>query len=123
MYDADVTVTAGGGGAGLVFRATSPATGTDSYRGYYAGITPAGQVILGKADNNWTRLGAASLSITPGTLYHLRVEAVGASLKVLVGDLATPRITVTDATYAAGSSGVRVYNAAAAFDNVSVTNR
>jgi hypothetical protein len=123
VYDADVTVTSGGGDAGLVFRATSPAVGTDSYRGYYAGISPAGQVVLGKANNNWTRLGAASLSVAVGTRYHLRVEAVGTSLKVFVNDMANPRITVTDGTYAAGSSGVRVYNAAAAFDNLAVTNR
>lgn len=123
VYDADVTVTAGAGDAGLVFRATSPAVGADSYRGYYAGITPAGQVILGKANNNWTRLASAPLAVTSGTRYHLRIEAIGTSLKVFVNDMTTPKITVTDATYTAGATGVRVYNAAAAFDNVAVTNR
>jgi hypothetical protein len=106
-----------------VFRATSPTVATDGYRGYYAGITPAGQVILGKANNNWTRLAAAPMAVTVGTRYHLRVEAIGSSVKVFVGDMSTPRITVTDATYATGATGVRVYNAAAAFDNVVVTNR
>lgn len=123
VHDADVTVTSGAGDAGLVFRATSPAVGTDSYRGYYAGITPAGRVILGRADNNWTQLGAAPLTVTPGTRYHLRVEAVGPSLKVFVNDMTNPKITVNDGTFTAGSTGVRVYNAAAAFDNVAVTGR
>jgi hypothetical protein len=44
------------------------------------------------------------------------VEAVGASLKVFVNDMVNPKITVTDGTYTAGSSGVRVYNLA-------ITNR
>jgi hypothetical protein len=123
VHDADVTITSGAGDAGLVFRATSPAVGTDSYRGYYAGITPAGRVILGRANNNWTQLAAAPLSITPGTRHHLRVEAVGTSLKVFVDDMTNPRITVTDGTFTAGASGVRVYNAAAAFDNLAVTKR
>ncbi|MEV6491359.1 glycoside hydrolase family 43 protein [Actinoplanes sp. NPDC051633] len=122
-YDADVTVTAGSGDAGLVFRATALAVGADAYRGYYAGITPAGRVILGRAAGNWTQLGSAPLTVTPGTPYHLRVEAAGTTLKVFVNDMTTPRITVTDSTHASGASGVRVYNAAASFDNVAVTNR
>ena len=120
-YDADVTVTSGAGDAGLVFRATGAAVGTDSYRGYYAGITPAGRVVLGKANNNWTQLGAASMTITPGTRYRLRVVTSGTTIRVYVNDMATPRITVTDGSYASGRTGVRVFNAAAAFDNVAVT--
>ncbi|WP_432993348.1 family 43 glycosylhydrolase [Dactylosporangium sp. CA-233914] len=119
-YDADVTVTSGGGDAGLVFRATGAATGTDAYNGYYAGISPAGRVVLGRAANNWTQLGSANLAVAVGTTYHLRVTAVGSSIKVYVDDLANPRISVTDATYAAGADGVRVFNAAAAFDNVAI---
>ncbi|MFG1606838.1 glycoside hydrolase family 43 protein [Actinoplanes sp. NPDC049265] len=122
-YDLDVTVTSGVGDAGLVFRATSLATGADAYRGYYAGITPAGRVILGRANNNWTQLGAASLPVVAGQRYHLRVVAAGSSIKVYVDNLTTPKITVTDTTYASGASGARVYNAAAAFDNVVVTNQ
>ncbi|GAA3733737.1 hypothetical protein GCM10022225_14980 [Plantactinospora mayteni] len=122
-YDLDVTVTSGIGDAGLVFRAANVGTGTDAYRGYYAGITPAGRVILGRADNNWTLLGSAPLPVVAGQRYHLRVVAGGSSIKVYVGDLTSPKISVTDATYPSGKSGVRVYNAAAAFDNVAITNQ
>jgi beta-xylosidase len=119
-YDADVTVTAGSGDAGLAFRVTSPATGADAYNGYYAGISPAGRVVLGRAANNWTQLGTANLTVAVGTTYHLRVTAVGSSIKVYIDDLANPKISVTDGTFAGGADGVRVYNAAAAFDNVVV---
>jgi hypothetical protein len=120
-FDADVTVTAGSGDAGLVVRATSPSVGMDGYRGYYAGITPAGRVVLGRADNNWTQLGSAQLPIAIGVRYHLRVETAGTSLKVFVNDMTKPVIAVRDATFTSGSSGVRVFNAAAAFDDVVVS--
>ncbi|GHJ48077.1 hypothetical protein Cs7R123_54190 [Catellatospora sp. TT07R-123] len=119
-YDADVTVTSGSGDAGLLFRTSGAAVGTDSYNGYYAGISPAGRVVLGRAANNWTQLATTALTVAVGTSYHLRVTAVGTSIKVYVDDMATPKISTTDATYASGGDGVRVFNAAAAFDNVSV---
>ncbi|WP_433061249.1 family 43 glycosylhydrolase [Dactylosporangium sp. CS-033363] len=119
-YDADVAVTSGTGDAGLVFRATGLGSGTDAYSGYYAGISPAGRVVLGRAANNWTQLGTANLTVAVGTTYHLRVTAAGSSIKVYVDDLTTPKISVTDATFASGADGVRVFNAAAAFDNVAV---
>ncbi len=118
--EADVTVTSSAGDAGVVFRATQPAVGTDSYRGYYAGISPAGRVVLGRAANNWTPLGSAPLTVTPNRPYRLKVEAVGSTIRVYVDDLSTPRITVTDATYASGATGVRVFNTGARFDNVVV---
>jgi hypothetical protein len=119
-YDADVTVTSGGGDAGLTFRVTNPAGGADAYNGYYAGISPAGRVVLGRAANNWTQLGSATMPVTAGTSYRLRVTAIGASIKVYVNDMVTPKISVTDGTFASGSDGVRVFNAAAAFDNVAI---
>ncbi|WP_033343120.1 family 43 glycosylhydrolase [Catenuloplanes japonicus] len=123
VYDVDVTIGSGPGDAGLVFRAGSPAVGVDAYRGYYAGITPRGQVVLGKADNNWTQLGLANVPITPGTRHHLRVQTSGTTITVFVDDLTTPRITVTDGSFTSGKSGVRVYNTSASFDNVVITNR
>jgi GH43 family beta-xylosidase len=118
-YDADVTIESGSGDAGVVFRATQPAVGTDSYRGYYAGLTTTGKVVLGKASNNWTQLAAAPLTVRPGTSYHVRVETAGATIKVSVDG--TLRLTVTDSTWTSGANGVRVFNTAAAFDNVAVT--
>ncbi|MBT3149453.1 family 43 glycosylhydrolase [Streptomyces sp. CHD11] len=118
--EADVTVSARGGDAGLTFRVTAPAVGTDSYRGYYAGIGADGKVVLGRVDNGWTPLRTVPLRIDPGSTHRLRVTAVGSSLKVYVDDMRTPRISVTDATFPTGANGVRVFDTAATFDNVAV---
>jgi hypothetical protein len=50
------------------------------------------------------------------------VQTAGTSIKVFVNDMTTPLIDVRDGSYASGSSGVRVFNAAAAFDDVAVSN-
>ncbi|MBP2328040.1 hypothetical protein JOF56_008425 [Kibdelosporangium banguiense] len=122
-YDADVTLRSANGDGGVVFRVTQPTTGPDSYRGYYAGITASGQVLLGKADNSWTPLRTVPMPVRPGARYHLRVEAVGPTIKVYADDMSTPKIVVTDTSYSSGANGVRVYNTAASFDNISVSHR
>lgn len=123
-YDADVTLAPGedgGGDAGLIFRAARPAVGVDSYAGYYAGIGPAGEVVLGRADDGvWTPFESARLPLPTGSEHHLRITAIGSAIEVYVDDMATPAISVTDATYESGANGVRVFDTAAAFDNVSV---
>jgi hypothetical protein len=120
VQDTTVTVTSGAGDAGVVFRVTQPAVGADSYRGYYAGISTRGRVLLGRAANSWTLLKDAALPVVPGQRYHLRVTASGADLRVYVDDMTTPKLTATDATHSSGANGVRVYNAAATFDDVAV---
>lgn len=122
VYDADVTIRSGSGDSGVVFRATQPAVGVDSYRGYYAGISSAGRVLLGKADNGWTPLASVPMTIRPGTAYHLRVDAVGSSIRVFVNDMSTPKISVVDASYASGANGVRVFNVAAGFDDIAIAH-
>jgi hypothetical protein len=123
VQDVDVTPASASGDAGVVFRATQAAVGTDSYRGYYAGVSGSGRVVLGKAANNWTPLASAPTTIKPGTRYRLRVEAVGSSIKVFVNDMTTPKISVTDTSYANGANGVRVFNTGAAFDNLVIAKK
>lgn len=122
VYDATVTLGSGGGDGGIVFRATAPAVGVDSYRGYYAGIS-SGRVLLGKADNGWTPLASVPMTIRPGTGYHLRVDAVGSSIRVYVDDMSRPKISVVDASYASGANGVRVFNVGATFDDLAIAHR
>ncbi|MFD5012079.1 family 43 glycosylhydrolase [Streptomyces chartreusis] len=119
-YDADVTVNSSGGDAGLMFRVAKPSVGPDSYSGYYAGISPSGKVVLGRANGSWTELGTARTPTAPGSTHRIRVTAVGSSIKVFVDDMKTPKISVSDGTYTSGANGVRVFNAAASFDNVAV---
>jgi hypothetical protein len=121
VYDADLTLTSGRGDAGVVFRATEPATGVDSYRGYYAGISRSGGVLLGRADNGWTPL--ADAPVRSAATYHLRVEAVGSSIRVYVDDLSRPALEVVDASYTSGANGVRVFNAGASFDDLAIAHR
>ncbi len=123
VQDTTVTPASASGDAGIAFRVTRPATGTDSYQGYYAGISGAGRVLLGKASNNWTPLASTAMRVSPGTRYHLRVEAVGSSIKVYVDDMTTPKISVTDTSHTSGANGVRVFNTGAGFDDVAVARR
>ncbi len=120
-YDADVTVTSGGGDAGLTFRVSSPAVGWDSYAGYYAGISPSGKVVLGRANGSWTELATARAAVGSNSVHRMRVTAVGSSIKVFVDDMTTPKISVSDGTYRSGANGVRVFDTAASFDNVAIT--
>ncbi|MCA2212060.1 glycoside hydrolase family 43 protein [Jidongwangia harbinensis] len=123
VQDTTVSISSGRGDAGVTFRVSQPAVGADSYRGYYAGVHASGRVLLGRAANSWTPLASVPMTVTPGTRYHLRVEAAGPSIKVYVGDMSTPKISVTDPTYPTGANGVRVYDSAATFDDVAVARR
>ena len=117
VYEADVSIGASGD-AGVIFRASNPTVGADTYNGYYAGVSSAQKVVLGRANGAWTQLATTAMSIASNTPYHLKVAAIGSSLSVYVGDLTTPKISVTDTTWQTGGIGVRTYNAAAAFDNI-----
>ncbi|MGW2171585.1 glycoside hydrolase family 43 protein [Streptomyces sp. NPDC001705] len=119
-YDADVLLGSGNGDAGLTFRVTRPSVGVDGYTGYYAGIRRDGGVVLGRVADSWTPLATAHTSLDPGAAHRVRVTAVGASIKVYVDDMTTPRISVTDGTYRSGANGVRVFDTGASFDNVAV---
>ncbi|WP_232436735.1 family 43 glycosylhydrolase [Paenibacillus senegalimassiliensis] len=120
VYEADVTPGATGN-AGLVFRVSNPGTGADAYQGYYAGLdVPNQRVVIGKANNNWTSLATAPMSLSANTTYPIKIVAQDTSIRVYVGDMATPKLSVTDSSYIGGKIGVRTYNSAAKFDNISV---
>ncbi|KAF4406634.1 arabinan endo-1,5-alpha-L-arabinosidase [Streptomyces sp. Ru87] len=119
--DADITVSSGSGDAGLAFRVTRPGTGTDRYTGYYAGISPRGEVVLGRVNDSWTPLGSAPVPVAPGSTHRLRVTAVGSGIEVYVDDMAVPKISVTDSAHPSGANGLRVFGTGASFDNVTVS--
>ena len=121
-FEADVTPGASGD-AGLMFRVSSPGSGLDAYKGYYAGLAAGSdRVVLGRANGGtWTELASAPVAIDANVTYTLKVVASGSRLSVYLNRSATPLVTATDATYASGALGLRAHDSAAAFDNVSVT--
>lgn len=118
-YSCDIAMGAGGD-CGIIFRVTNPTIGTDSYNGYYAAIDVAGRrIVLGRASNNWTVIGATPYPVQPNAVYNLKVIAVGSKINVYVnGQL---QISAVDGTFSEGGIGVRVYNATGAFSNLHVS--
>jgi len=124
VFDADVTLTGAADGgnadAGVVFRATGLGVGADAYTGYYAGLSPHGYVVLGKANGGWQRLATTNVTVDLGTTYHLRVTAIGSDISVYLGSDTTPKITVSDSSYSSGANGLRVFETEASFAKISV---
>ncbi|KAL7629532.1 hypothetical protein AAE478_001053 [Parahypoxylon ruwenzoriense] len=121
IFDATVAIIDGSGDAGLVFRASDLSTGIDQFKGYYAGISTAGTVTLGKSDaGTRTLLEEANMDIIRATEYQLRVTAIGSEIKVFVNDLEEAKIVITDDLFASGANGVEARNSGARFGGISV---
>jgi len=118
--EGDIKLNNAGQGS-LIFNVTNPATGTDSLSGYGAGIDSSGSIWLGRFNNGWTQLSSVSTPITTNTWYHMKVVVDNGNMKVYVGDMATPKISFTDATFANGTIGVRGgFGNSVSFDNIQV---
>jgi hypothetical protein len=121
-YEGDVAV-ASGGNAGLLFRAGNISAGANNQNGYMATLDPAASTLtLGKfVSQSWNPIASASLPLSPNTMYHMRIVAVGSSIQVFLGDMNTPKISASDATYSAGKFGFRTWQGDAKFDNIALT--
>lgn len=105
---------------GLLFRVTEANTGLDQIKGYYVGLNGAhDKIILGKFDHNWTELASQAFTLTSDKSYPLKISAIGNNIKVYVGDSDTPIIDHSDDSYSSGQIGLRVFQSAAQFDNIS----
>jgi hypothetical protein len=129
---ADISLTSIGtnANAGLVARVANPATGVDALRGYYAGVTSAGTLVVGKFNNNWTFLGDKSVpgGVSTGQWYHMTLQVRGCEITATaqgVGSFDQAALTITDAgcTQTTGQIGVRTFNAGASWRYLSVTPR
>lgn len=115
---------------GLIFRVNNPslggagkdaALGTDFYQGYFVTLSANG-IVLGKQNYNWTQLASATGTYTLNTTYTIKIEVVGANMKVFVNDMNLPKINFTDTNpFINGKVGLRVHNANVLFDNFSVS--
>jgi hypothetical protein len=122
IYNAKVMVSSAGDG-GLIFRADRLSLGADEYKGYYAGISSSEKnIVLGKANGNWTSLKTAAMDIVSNRWYQIRIEAKGSNIKIYVDNMTTPKIDFTDNSFSSGVIGVRSYNAVAKWDNIEVTD-
>jgi len=123
----DVQMTNSGGNAGLNFRVTNPAAGTDSLDGYYMGVDSDGNLDLGRESYGWAQLQVMAIpgGVSTGVWYHLTVQAVGCTFTVSVqpvGSTTVTGFTYTDSgcTYTAGAVGVRSFNTAAKWRDITV---
>jgi hypothetical protein len=112
----------GSGDAGVLFKTQSAAPGADNVRGYYAGLSNNGTVILGRMNNNWTALQTiqAFTSIDSNRSYHLKVVTYQNRIKIYVNDTQKPIIDYTDDSadkYTKGGIGLRSYRSVPQFDN------
>lgn len=124
--EADITIT-GSSNFGMLVRASNPsvggagndvAAGTDFVQGYFIGLDN-NNLVLGKQNYGWKSLKTASLAVKTGQTYHVKVEAVGATIKVWVdGDLL---IEYTDSQpFLQGMVGFRGHKSSATVDNFTV---
>jgi hypothetical protein len=110
-----------GGNSDLIFRVSDASDGTDSYRGYYAGLdVGTDNVVLGIANNNWRQISLAPFKVKGGGTWHIRIRAEAEAISVFVDDMTTAKITVKDKTYSKGGAGVHVHWADTTFDNVDI---
>lgn len=112
----------GNGDAGVLFKTQSAAPGADNVRGYYAGLSNNGTVVLGRMNNNWTALKTVKAlpNIDANRSYHLKVVTYQNRIKVYVNDTVKPIIDYTDDSvdkYAKGGIGLRSYRSVPQFDN------
>lgn len=122
-FESRVTLRSGrSGNAGIVFRATDIGQGADQYRGYFAGVSPNGDLVLGRVNNDWRELGRARVSgISADTAFAIKALATGDQIAIYVNDMDRPALTVRDGTFRSGMVGVRTHETEAVFDSVFVS--
>jgi hypothetical protein len=126
IFDATINLSGksnSSGSAGLVFRASG--NDTSGFKGYYVGLSSSAIFLesfsidahVGIAN---TSLPRAQRSGRKDAEYEVRVSAVGQAIQVFVDDMDVPKLTVSDATFSTGKTGVMVVDSAASFGDVSI---
>lgn len=120
-YDVNVTIFDDNAQAGVLFRVNNASDGTDTYQGYYLGLSTSGQIILGRSDNSWTEIKSVAAVIKKATPYHVRVVAKGAKIKVYIDDMETPKLEAADDTFQIGAIGLRGFGGETiTFENLAI---
>jgi pectate lyase len=104
-------------GTGRYAAVVSRAQNTTNF--YYLALLNTNRVELRRlVGGASTTLAAATLAVSTGTWYALRLDASGTALRGYVDG--TLRVSATDGTFSSGSIGFTTVNASAAFDDVTV---
>ncbi|WP_413408627.1 GH32 C-terminal domain-containing protein [Paenibacillus amylolyticus] len=119
IYEADVMIRDTKADATLLFRSNE-----DGFSSYMLQIVPdAGLIRLRDARNGDGKLKEErKVSVEIGQIYHLKVKAVGSSLKVYWGNQYKPMIDVQDISYQSGKLGLHVWDGSALFSNIVVSD-
>lgn len=119
IYEADVMIRDMKAVATLLFRSNE-----DGFSSYILQIIPdTGLIRLRDARNGDGKLKEErKVSVEAGQIYHLKVKAVGSSLKVYWGNQYKPLIDVQDITYRSGKLGLHVWDGSALFSNIVVSD-
>jgi len=113
---------------GMVVRVSNPSSGgegkdvtvgTDFLQGYFISLGN-GTVVLGKQNYDWQELKRVNAGITVGQAYELRVEAVGATLRVYLDGKLIITYTDKNAPFLHGMAGFRSHDSTANIDQFSV---
>jgi hypothetical protein len=111
--------------SGILLGVSSPATGTDSLYGFYAG-TGVQSLLLGQESYGWTALTATPYenALTAGQWLHMTVQARECIFTVAAQPLSQQYGYIQTYIYpnctSSGEQGVREYNASTGFENFSV---
>ncbi|WP_342447496.1 family 16 glycoside hydrolase [Paenibacillus ihuae] len=119
IYEADVMIKEGEPEATLLFRSSR-----DGQQAYMLQILPqAGMIRLRDAGGGEGRLNEErQIPLVQGEIYHLKVKADGPSLKVYWGNQYKPVMDIEDEAYRSGQLGLHVWDGAALFQNITVSD-
>ena len=82
-----------------------------------------GRVVIGRSEGGWNPLASARVPLDGATPHRVRVVAEGRVIEAFVDDMTTPAARVDDAAIASGGVGLRAYETAAAFADVTLDGR
>ncbi|UQZ33359.1 beta-fructosidase [Paenibacillus sp. PK3_47] len=119
IYEADVMIKDRQPDASLFFRSNE-----DGQHSYMLQIIPhLGIIRLRDADTGEGKLKEERrVNMVQGEIYHLKVKAEGTSFKVYWGNQYKPVIDVQDTAYASGRLGLHVWDGAALFQNILISD-
>lgn len=117
VYEADVKVIDKNADATLVFRSSE-----DGWDSYMLQIVPnAGIIRLRDARDEKRLKEERQVMLQEGEIYHLKVKVVKDNIKVYWGNKYIPIIDINNTTYKKGFLGLNVWDGAALFQNVKVS--